>query len=80
MLQPLRMFRQLEDLAAIDPFALEHAAGIMQAVRQDVAARLAPGDQAAVHPDHAVTIVEWNNCHGTSDPSVRLFRVREAVS
>ncbi len=54
---------QAEDAGAavggvVGAHALEHTQTVVQRVRHHVRARLAPGHQLAVEPDHAVTIVE----------------------
>ena len=38
------MFGELENLAVIDPLALEYGTGIMQAMRQHVDLGIAPGN------------------------------------
>jgi hypothetical protein len=62
--QPLGMRAQFEDIAAIGPLALEHAAGIMQPMREDVQFRFPPGHEGAIVPDHAISIIERNQRHG----------------
>ncbi len=52
--QPLRVLRQLEDLAAIGALAFEYAAGIMQAVGEHVHLGVSPVDERAIVPDLAV--------------------------
>jgi hypothetical protein len=62
--QPLGVRAQLEDVAAIGPLAFEHAAGIVQPMRQDVQLRFPPGHKRPIVPDHAVTVIERNQRHG----------------
>ena len=57
------MLGQLENLAAIGALALEHRAGIVQAMGQHVDLGVRPFDELAVHPDKAVKLVEGNGCH-----------------
>ncbi len=61
--QPLGMFGQLEDLAAIGALAFENSACIMQAVGQHVNLGVRPFDEFAIHPDKAIELVEGNGCH-----------------
>jgi hypothetical protein len=62
-MEALAMFLRLEDLALIGAFALEHTGGIMQAMRQDMDFRVAPGHHLAIEPDKAVTIIERQDAH-----------------
>jgi hypothetical protein len=62
--QPLGVRVQLEDVAAIGPLALEHAAAIVQPMRQDVQLRFPPRHEGTIVPDHAITIIERNQRHG----------------
>ena len=67
---------QLEDLAVVETFALEHAGSIVQAVGQYVHLRVAPGDEVTVHPDPTVAIVEGNDSHrakSVDNEPCRLF-------
>ena len=59
--------RSLKMRAAIDPLALENAAGVMQRMGQDMDIGVAPVDQLAVEPDDAVAIVEGlcRCCHAS---------------
>src|SRR5262249_3280431 len=57
--QPLGMLGTLEDFAAIGPFALEHAACIMEPMGEHVQLGVLPGHELAVVPDDAVALVEW---------------------
>src|SRR5207248_11531755 len=61
--QTLGMRRQLPDLAAVHPLSLKHGRGVMQAVREYVHLRLAPGHELAVEPDPSVAVVEGNERH-----------------
>ncbi len=65
-LEPLGMLGALEDLAAIGALALEHAAGVVQAVGEHVHRGIAPGHELAVVPDDAVEPVVGLFRHGTS--------------
>jgi hypothetical protein len=56
--QPGGVFAELEDLAAVNPFPLEHRAAVMQAVGEDVDFGVAPGNEFAVEPDDSVTVFE----------------------
>src|SRR5262249_38368834 len=56
--QPPRVLLELENLALIGPAALEHAARIVQRMRQDVDMCFCPWEERAVHPNEARTIVE----------------------
>ena len=55
--QALGMLAELENLAVVGPLALEHGAGVMQGVGQDVDLGFAPGHELAVEPDEAVAVV-----------------------
>ena len=56
--EALRMLAQLEDGAVVGAQALEHAATVVQRMRQDVNVGLTPRDHLAVEPDKTVTIVK----------------------
>ena len=58
MVQPLGMLGQLEDLATINPFALENAAGIVQSMGQHMHLSVSPGQQFTIEPDHAIAIMK----------------------
>src|SRR6266446_5467016 len=62
--KPLIVVLQVEDLAVIDPLAFEDAARIMQPMAEHMQLGFAPGDEAAVIPDKAVTVVEGDHGHG----------------
>jgi hypothetical protein len=62
-LQALAMGCQLEDFTAIHTLTLEHRRAVVKAMGQNVRFRLPPGDELAVKPDPAVTIVERNEGH-----------------
>ena len=62
--EALRVLGQLEDFAIVGTFPLEHGAGIVQAVAEDMKACFPPGDQLAVEPDEAVAItIRHEVCH-----------------
>src|SRR6185312_17100199 len=56
-----RMFGQLVDPAVVETLALEDAGCVMQAMRQDVDFRLAPGHELAVEPKRAVALIEGDD-------------------
>ena len=58
MMQTFSMLGQLEDLAAIYPFAFEDAAAIVQAMGQHVDLGVAPLNHLAIEPDHAIAIMK----------------------
>src|SRR6266511_3920224 len=70
-LQPFRMLRALEDLAAIGALAFEYRAGVMQSVGEHMQRRLPPRDQLAVVPDHPLEAVIRLFCHGDSSSGRR---------
>jgi hypothetical protein len=51
------MLRAFENLAGIGALALENAAGVMQAMREDVQIRLGPGHEFAVIPNDALEAI-----------------------
>ena len=61
--QTLGMRRQLVDHTPVHPLALEHGRRIVQAVREYVHVRLAPGHELAIQPDPSVAIVEGHESH-----------------
>ena len=65
-LQPLRMLGALEDRAAVGALALEHGAGVVQAVGQHVDLGVRRRNQLAVEPDQVRALVEG---HGHGIPS-----------
>ena len=58
------MVFEAENLAVVDALAFEYATRIMQAVRQHMHFCVAPRDEAAIIPDEAIAIVEWEHGHG----------------
>jgi hypothetical protein len=79
--QALGMLGQLEDLAPVHAFALEHRRGVVEAVGQYVHLRLAPGYELAVQPDPTIAIVEGNERHRSEtslfeNPVLRRLRAR----
>ena len=56
--QPLGMLGDLEDLAAIGALALEHGAGIVQTVGENMQSGVGPGHELAVVPDDAFALVK----------------------
>ena len=64
--QAFGMIVQTEDVAAISPFAFEHGAGIMQAMRENMQPGFTPGDEGSVQPDEAVAVIERNRRHGSA--------------
>ncbi len=52
------MILQAEYLAIVDALAFEHATRIMQPVGEHMELGVAPGDETAIIPDEAVTIVK----------------------
>src|SRR5712691_11494528 len=65
----------LEDFPAIGTLALEHGAGIMQAVGEHMQGSVAPGRELTVIPDDAVEPVVRFLSHGASSSSFgRSFR------
>jgi hypothetical protein len=56
-MQALGVLAALEDHPVIGPLTLEHGAGIVQPMRQNVDLALAPRDELAIHPDPAVAVV-----------------------
>ena len=61
------MFTRAVDRTAIAPLTLKDAAGIMQAMGQDMDLGITPIDHLAVEPDFAVTVVKRNKVsHGCS--------------
>src|SRR5579883_1377045 len=65
------MLGRLENLAAIGALALEHRAGVMHGVGQDMNLGVAPIDQLAVIPDDAVTIVKSRTRRHVAPPSAK---------
>jgi hypothetical protein len=57
------MFVQLENLAAIGPFAFENRTRIMKAMGKHVNLRIRPLYEFAIHPDEALKLVKGNGCH-----------------
>jgi hypothetical protein len=76
-LETLRVLGALVDLAAVGPLALEHGAGVMQAVGEDVDLGVRGGDQRAVEPDQVRALVEG---HGHGIPSWRQGPTRQPQS
>ena len=78
-MQPLGVFGQLEDFAAIGALALEHRARIVQAMCKHMDLGIRPFDELAVHPDKSVELVEGNGCHEylprATGPSVIVLRL-----
>src|ERR1700722_17499348 len=69
--QPVGVFLQLVDLAAIDALALEHAGTVMQAMGQHMGLGVLPGHQFAVIPKRAIALVERDHvCHPTVLPGL----------
>ena len=65
-MQPLGVFGQLEDLAAIGPLTFENGAGIMQPVGQDMNFCIFPRHELAVKPDFAFELVKRYGRHRVS--------------
>lgn len=63
LVKPPRVLRQFEDVAVVDPFALEDSTAVVQTVGEDVQTGVAPGDELPVEPDHAVAVVEGGEGH-----------------
>ncbi len=70
--QPLAMRRQLEDLAVVDPLALEDGAGVVQAMGEDMHLGLRPDQQFAVEPDFTVQFVVGHISHDIVPFFVRM--------
>ena len=51
----------LEDLAVVGALAFKHRGAIVQAMGEHMHLGIAPGDDFAVEPDHAVAVVERND-------------------
>ena len=67
--QPFAVLGASENLAAIGALAFEHAARIMQPVREHADLGFGGRDQLAVEPDQVGTLVE-GHCHGNCLPRV----------
>ena len=52
------MLGQLEDIAAVDPLALENGGRVMERVAEHMDPGVAPGHHFAVKPDKTVAVVE----------------------
>ena len=63
MVEALRMFGGLENLAAIGALALEHAGAVMQTVAEHVQLGILPWHQLAIEPNPAVTQIKWDDGH-----------------
>ncbi len=61
--QTIRMRAQAEDLSAIGALSLEHGAGIVETMRQNMHPGIAPGDECPVEPYPTVAVVERNKRH-----------------
>jgi hypothetical protein len=55
--QPGAVGRQAEDAAIVDPLAFEDGRAVVERVREDVQAALAPWNQLAIQPDHTVPVI-----------------------
>ena len=65
------MLGQFENLAVVGPFALEHRAGVVQGVGQDMDVGLPPRHQRAIKPDKAIAIVIGSRVsHGYLCPGI----------
>jgi hypothetical protein len=62
-----------EYLAAIAALALEHRAGIVQRMAQDMHLGVAPVDQRPIHPDLAVAVIIA--CHEPVLVNLHLLRI-----
>ena len=73
--QPVAMLTCLVDRAAITAFTFKHAAGVMQAMGQDMNLSVAPVDELAIEPDLAVTVVKRDQISHGGSPLRRRHRV-----
>src|SRR5262249_739892 len=71
LVQPLGMLGAFEDFAAVSALALEHAAGVVQPVREHVQFGVFPRHELAVVPDNPVSLVEGQ---GHAAPPATLSR------
>src|SRR6185437_3273373 len=70
--QPLAVFAQLEYAPAIDALALEHRAGVMERMGQNMHLGIAPRHELAVEPYRPVAIVEGFSGCGHRPRSSRI--------
>jgi hypothetical protein len=64
------MLGQLKDFTAVNALSFEDAASVVQAMRKDMDIGLTPGNQLAVKPDDAVTIIEGKPSHCPHSPGL----------